>query len=139
MSTPITLQEAVDLFQAAFDGISGIQDAPADPPDAPGQFPFITTYVSGLNAKSNTPEDFRALWDIRVDFFVALQTMPDAIRSLLTFPETILNEMWAVIKDNAIPIEGTVTGDFVALQWAGVECIGFSFIIRGVKILHTIT
>jgi len=136
--TPTTLQGAIDLFQVAYDGISGIQDAPADPPDAPGQFPFITTYVSGLTAKSNSPEDLRALWDIRVDFFVALQTMPDAIQSLLTFPETILNETWAVIKENAIPMD-TVTGEFVSLEWAGVECIGFSFIIRGVKILHTIT
>lgn len=138
MSTPTTLQGAIDLFQTAFDAINGIKDAPADPPDKPSAFPFITTYAFGLAARSNTPEDFRALWDLRVDFLVSQGDLSDGIQSLLTFPETILNEIYATIKDNAIPC-GDVTGDYVALKWAGLDCIGFSFVIHEVKILHTIT
>jgi hypothetical protein len=136
--TPTTVQGAIDLFQVAFDGISGIQSAPADPPDNPDAFPFITSYVTGLRTESNTPEDFRALWDIRVDFLVANQGLPAGISSLLTYPETILNAIYATIKTNAIPC-GNVTGEYVSLDWGGITCIGLSFIIHEVKILHTIT
>jgi len=140
MTAPTTVQAAIDLFQVAFDGISGIQSAPADPPDRPDAFPFITTYAIRLRTFTNTPEDFRALWTLRVDLFVGLTGLPESIQALLTFPETVLNAMHSVIKTNAIPCDiQSVEGEYVSLTWGGIECVGFSYYIRDVKIVTTIT
>lgn len=142
MPAPTSAQAAVDLFQAAFAALSVIHNAPADPPDSPDDFPFVTTYVFGLpRSYSETPETFRAIWDMRVDVFVALDTMPEAIQLLLTLPEAILNAIWSTIKTNAIPIKSDqgVTGEYVNLEWNGTACIGFAFVIHGVDVTKSIT
>jgi hypothetical protein len=138
MTQPTTVQGAIDLFQAAFAQISGIQDAPADPPDTPDAFPFITTYIATGVARSNTPEDFRALWNLRVDFLVALGELPAAIQTMLTYPESILNAIYDTIKTNEIAA-GEVTIEYISLDFAGVTCNGLSFVIHDVKIITAIT
>lgn len=138
MSTPTTLQDGIDLFQAAFDALGGINSAPADPPDTPDAFPFITTRAVRLRANSNTPEDFRAMWDLEIIFLVSHGTLQDAVQSLLTFPETLLNAIYATIKNNAIPC-GEVTATETSIQWGGIPCVGFAFTVHEVKIITTIT
>src|SRR3972149_3799571 len=113
---------------------------PADPPDAPDAFPFITTYPIRLRSVTNTPEDFRTMRTLRVDLFVGLTGLPEAFQTPLTFPETVLNKIHSVIKTNGIPCDTNSTeGEYVSLVWAGIECVGFSFYIRDVKIVTVIT
>lgn len=138
MSTPTTLQEGIDLFQAAFDALGGIKSAPADPPDTPDAFPFITTRAVRLHSDSNTPEDFRAMWDLEIIFLVSHGTLSDAVQSLLTFPETLLNAIYATIKNNAIPC-GSVVATETSIEWGGIPCVGFAFTVQEMKIITTIT
>ena len=136
--TVSTLEDLLEAVQTAVAAISGVQYAPPNPPEQAADFPFAVTYPATFDSQINTPEDYRTLYDIRVELHVARKDLPEDVAILLPYAETFLTALHKVVRDNAVACE-RITGTFGALEWGGVETIGYVWTIVRAKLRTTIT
>jgi hypothetical protein len=135
-----TINAVLSTLQTAVGAVSGVKFAPDDPPEDAGDFPFMVTYFEAFRAVLNTPEDFRALYDVTIELHVARKDLPEDVNTLLPYAETVLNVIFKTMRDNSYAYEGEITGSFGVLpRWGDTQSIGFSWTIGGVKVITSIT
>ncbi|MCK9600783.1 MAG: hypothetical protein M0R06_17210 [Sphaerochaeta sp.] len=133
-----TLASACNAIQIAAGGVSGIKYAPEQPPETPEDFPFVVTYPETFTGTINTMEDFRMLYNITVELHISRQDLPVDVARLLAYAESFPNVIFKALKTNAIAASG-ITGTFGALEWGGIETIGYRWTVQNVKVITNIT
>jgi hypothetical protein len=133
-----TLATVLGLLQTAMSNITGIKYAPDYPTEQAAQFPYVVTFPVAFRGQVNTPEDFRMLYDIRVELHIAHKDLYEDVKRLLDFPEAGANALFNALVDNNQAHEG-IEGGFGKLEWGDTETIGFWWTVLGVKIVTTIT
>jgi hypothetical protein len=134
----MTLETVVAALQTAVGGLTGIKYAPAYPPEAIGDFPFVVTYPVRYRGETNTPDDFRMLYDIQVELHVGRRDLPQDFQVLYDYPETAANAIFKALRDNSYAHAG-IEGAFGGLGWNDVDTFGWYWLIKEVKIITTIT
>lgn len=141
-----TLEGLIDTIQTAVDGIAGV-NAPANPPEMPSEFPFAVTYTTGGTLRWNTEGDYRGLHNIIVELHIGRVDLPNDIATLLPYFETVSRVLFDVLGDNVLAQEtNDIPYTFGELGWGAtdngqplVRTIGFTWTLRGVKILTTLS
>ena len=133
-----TLATVLSTLQTAMAGLTGIKYAPDYPPEQASDFPFVVTYPDTYRGVVNTPQDFRMLYDIRVELHIARKDLYEDVRKLLDYPEIGANALFDALITNSLAHEG-IEGEFGALNWGGVDTIGFVWTVKAVKVVTTIT
>lgn len=134
----MTLAATLTVLQTAMAGITGVKYAPDYPPEQASEFPFVVSYVDTYRGELNSADDFRMLYNIRVELHIARKDLFEDVKRLLDFPEAGANALFKALRNNQIAHDG-LEGSFGALNWEGVDTIGWVWIIQEVKVLTTIT
>lgn len=132
-----TLAGLLGDIQAAVKAISGVKYAPAYPPENASDFPFVVVYPDVFEAWVNTPEDYRMLYDVRVELHIARKDLPSDVATLLPYAEAGPKAIIGALVDGAYAFE-RLDGSFGALAWQEQTTIGYVWIIRRVKIVTAI-
>ena len=81
------------------------------------------------------------LHNLVVELHVARKDLPRDIQKALVYSESIPNVILLKFKNGtftAIEMLDTITYEFLAMAWAGVDTIGFRFTINQVKMVSTV-
>lgn len=136
MADPLTSVKAVcDAIQTGIAGISGINAAPANPTEQMPDWPYATTYPSGIDEAKIGPDPlYTVWWDITVEVHWLRQRLPvDVAAALTTFPEAILGKIVYVLQSNHTAFKD-VKASFGNMEWGDKLTIGFQFKVSRVKI-----
>lgn len=134
-----TLQDAIEQIQRIAKSLSGIKAAPDYAPDDQAQYPFAVTYASigswgghgGLGGK-------RGLHTIVTEIHVSRNPgLARAIEEAMPYCESFVDAIFDDIGNSGKLYEATsglghgmgdpVRYTFGALQWAGIQTVGFRF------------
>ena len=132
-----TLANLLSDIQTAVAAISGVKYAPAYPPGNASDFPFVVVYPDAFEARVNTPEDYRMLYDVRVELHIARKDLPSDVATLLPYAESGPQAIIKALVANAYAFE-RMDGNFGALAWQEQGTIGYVWVIRRVKIVTAI-
>lgn len=134
-----TLKDALGYLQTAGGAVVGIKSAPDYPPEKAGDFPFFVTLPGRFASTQITHGSATTLYDIVCELHVSRQAQLSAeILLLLSFPEAIIEALFEACNTNILAHAG-IEGFFGPLKWDDVETIGFTFMVRGVKIVTDFT
>lgn len=132
-----TLADLLGDIQDAVAALTGVKFAPEYPPESVNDFPFVVVYPDAFEAWVNTPEDYRMLYDVRVELHIARKDLPADVATLLPYAESGPKAIIKALVDNAYAFE-RMDGTFGALAWQEQGTIGFVWVIRRVKLVTAI-
>ena len=132
-----TLAGLLGHVQDAVAALTGVKFAPEYPPENASDFPFVVVYPDVFEAWVNTPDDYRMLYDVRVELHIARKDLPSDVATLLPYAESGPKAIIGALVDNAYAFE-RLDGSFGALAWQEQTTIGYVWIIRRVKIVTAI-
>lgn len=128
------VQEIVDQLR---DKVPGLRRIPDAPPESNDQFPFAVVYPVSGSYSGHTPEDMVGLHDINIELHVTRKDLPRDFANLIDLQDDIPSALLVGIKDsdysNLITF-GDITYIFGALEWAGVQTLGVTYTVSGVKV-----
>ena len=130
-----SIKAAVDAIQAEVAAIDGIKAAPSMPTEQMADWPYVTTYPSGIDEMKIGPYPLiTTWWDVTVEIHWLRQKLPvDMATALTTYPEAALHKIaHAFIAGNAL--DKGVTATFGGMEWGDKQTIGFQFKIKRLKI-----
>lgn len=134
-----TLASVLSALQTAGGAVSGIKYAPAYPPEKASDFPFFVTYPTRFSGQQGPQGSMTMLYDITCELHVARKgTLPVEIATLLTYPESMAEILYETCNANILAQDG-IEGTFGALRWGDIDTIGFTWILRGVKVVTNFT
>jgi len=134
-----SLQSAIEAVQSTISAITGVAAAPAAPTDAPsGQwpisiaFPRLGEFSGGGNAQTV------GYHTIVVQLHYARADLARAYATIVPYLESIIEALHADVTLGATvtTISDTIGYEFGAMEWAGLNTIGWQFEIP-VKIRYT--
>lgn len=131
----MTVEAVVDAVTTMTGGLTGIRQAPTDPTETANAFPFAVTYSGGGSylpfglGKALT----RGVHRIVTEIHVARKDLPRDVAALIPFPDRYLAALQAdyTLSGAIINIEG-LDYDFGALQWGGLDTLGWRFTLTAV-------
>ncbi len=141
-----TLRAAITQIQTYMLTLSGMREAPTDPPEQPHVFPFaICAPYEG--AWERQAEMKRGLQVVTLDIHVARKDLPRDVQKLADYeaavPNILLNNV--TLNGTVDTIEGPIRWRFLTFDWGGppgsinrLQTIGFRFYIT-LKLRTTIT
>lgn len=139
-----TLQDAIVKVQSYMATLPGVRQASSAPPDAIGAFPFITAYPASGSWLPGTPAGAKTgLHNIAVEVHVARKNLPSDYAAVVGFCETVPNilmkQLYADQWGGTIQTFARVSYQFTALNYAGVDTLGFRFTIENVKMISAVS
>ena len=137
-----TLQGFIDEVIAEVANVNGIRQAPNDPPEKISAWPIAVVYSTSGVAKNAPAQTMTTLDDVTIAVLVPLVDMARKVALLLPFresvPMAINSKLMSTGYTNAQTF-GDITHTFGPVDWAGMECFGWLFTIKSVKIQTVIT
>ena len=139
MALKDALKDIVDELQT----ISGIRRVPDEPPENNEQFPFAVVYpLTGLYTQGPA-QLMKGLHNVNIELHVVrkadLAKEFNQVMNLLdTIPWELMKKLNDAEYDNLATI-GQIEYTFGPLEWAGVDTIGVTYTIQGVKVETEIT
>lgn len=129
------VKAAVDAIQTGCAGISGVNFGPSMPSEQMEDWPYVTTYPSGVDECTIVPSPKMTVWwDLIVEVHWLRQNLPaDMAELLTTFPEAIIGKICYIIQSNNTAFK-SIAGKFGGMEWGSIQTIGFQFTIKRLKI-----
>lgn len=119
------------------DKVTGLRRIPDAPPESNDQFPFAVVYPVSGSYSGHTPEDMVGLHDINIELHILRKDLPRNFDSVIDLQDDIPNALLVGIKDSDFSdliTFGDITYTFGALEWAGVQTLGVTYTVSGVKV-----
>jgi len=124
----MALSNAIADLQAKALTLSGIQAAPASPPEAMNQFPFVVCYPKIGDAKFESAGWANYLHTLICEIHIARVLLPTAIALALPYIELFPSKVMSDPKlSNTVQAVNAVRYQFGRLEWAGEEHVGVRF------------
>jgi hypothetical protein len=123
----MTLTDIIDTIQSAVAAVEGIRYAPDAPPESVSVFPFVTTYPASGGWAPETFDGGKSEHQVVCELHIARKDLPRNISEALGYADTIPAVIWALFGGDT-----SVTAtryDFTAMEWGGVETIGFRWTV----------
>ncbi|MHC4334128.1 MAG: hypothetical protein ACYSUV_10315 [Planctomycetota bacterium] len=137
------LKEAVAEIVDELQTISGIRRVPDAPPENNDQFPFAVVYPLTGTFQQEMTQFMKGLHNINIELHVARKDLPRDYALVMNLFDTIPYEIFKKQKDgdfsNLSTIGGPIEYTFGPLSWAGVETLGVTYTISGVKVETAVT
>ena len=123
----MTLAAAIADLQAKALTLSGVKDAPVNPPESANVFPFVVSYARSGNFQPGAgwANYFHTIF---TEFHVARQLLPVAIATALPYAESFGAKILADPQlSGTVQEVREVRYTFGRLSWGDIETIGFRF------------
>jgi len=128
----MALRDAITRLQSHAGALSGMKEAPIDPPESANQFPFAVSYVRGGTWHVEGAGFSHALVTLVSEIHIARTLLPLDIQLALPFFEPFLRKLLndQTLNDTVENI-GDVDFSFGAMEYAGQPTIGWLFVLSG--------
>ncbi len=128
---------------AVVDAVSGIRVATSEPPETMNVDPFAVVFVMRGAAEVAPLGTRKTLTDIAIDVLKVRKDLARDLSTLNPFVDTVTNALLAQVSgdtagrfSNTISTFGRVEYQLLpAVDYAGVQMIGYRFVMKDVKIL----
>ena len=138
----MALKDAVAEIVEELQTISGIRRVPNEPPETNDQFPFAVVYpITGLYTQGPA-QLMKGLHSVNVELHVARKDLPRDFSVVMELIDEIPFELMKLLNDGGysnLSTIGQIEYTFGPLSWAGVETLGVTYTITGVKVETEIT
>lgn len=138
----MTYVAAKTQIMAVVAGISGIKQAPTNPNETQNDFPFAVGYLATGNLGAGAIGTRKSLYNIVIDLLTRRMDLAADLAALDPYIDSIPAALIAEVSDggdrfsNTISTFDEITMQFIPMvEYAGVQMIGYRFILNQVKIL----
>lgn len=125
------IADAIIGIQAIVATVTGIREAPSEPPEQLATFPFSVCYPGSGEFEELTSGCMDGQHTIRLELHVARKNLRSDYLDLIDFVETI---PFALLNDKTlggtVDINERIRYSFEPLGWNGMETIGWRFEIQ---------
>ena len=140
----MSVRTALDAIVSVVSAVSGIRQAPTNPTDNPSAYPFAICYPMDGVLVNGAMGTRKFLVNIAIDVYTAKKDMARDMALITPFIDTIAAALLAEVSDSGDRFGGLISaiGDisFELLgdppPYAGVQVIGYRFMMTNVKILE---
>lgn len=125
-----TLQDAINAIQAKARALPGMRDAPNEPPEQPGMFPFAISYPDAGDWTGIGETFKQGMHTVRTDIHVARKDLPRDYLRLVPYADSFPNALLGDVQlgDSVTAIVGGIAYEFFSADWGnGVVTIGLRF------------
>jgi len=133
----MALKDAINEIIDELQTIPGLRRVPDAPPENNEQFPFAVVYpLTGTYALEMT-SFFKGLHSINIELHVARKDLPRDYAQVMDLIDTIpleLAKKHAAGEFDNLATFGIIEYTFGPLSWAGIQTLGVTYTINGVKI-----
>lgn len=136
------LKDAVAEIVDELQTITGIRHVPNSIPENNDLFPFAVVYpLTGLYTQGPA-QLMKGLHSVNIELHVARKDLPRDFKVVMDLIDEIPYELMKLLKDGGytnLSTIGDVEYTFGPLSWAGVDTLGVTYTITGVKVEREIT
>jgi hypothetical protein len=121
--------------------ISEIRRVPEEPPENNDAFPFVVGFPS-TGIYTGRPNVMKGLHNIAIELHVARKDLPRDYSKVMGIIDEIPYQLMKLQVDSGfstVATFGQIDYTFGALQWAGIDTLGVTYIINDVKVETTIS
>jgi hypothetical protein len=124
----MSIETAITKLQS-YATSAGAKEAPSQPPEQPGVFPFSICY----EREADTVQDSSAFGDdlvtIWLEYHVSRTLLKEAILAAATFRSAFLIKLRdnPTLEGTVSTINGPVHRTFGTMKWGGLDTIGYRF------------
>lgn len=138
----MSLQAAIYEIQAEMRKVSGVKNAPNEPPESTDNFPFVATFPGTGEITAVAHGDKKGLHNVNIELHVTRKDLPIDMRKAIPFVELIADAILKARQAATFTEFDTFSGisyEFAAMAWGNVETLGYRFTINDLKIREIIT
>ena len=139
----MSVRTALDAVISVVSAVSGIRQAPINPTETANVYPFVMCYVINGRLVNGAMGTRKHLVNIAVELLTARKDLARDMALISPYVDSISSALLAEVSDSGDRFTGTISAiegiDYELLQnfnYAGVEMIGYRFIMTNVKILE---
>lgn len=146
MATP---QQVITAIMADIQALTGMRGAPDEAPESINDYPYCVAWVESGTWTTDIPGSKIGLINIRLELHIARKDLPRDIRKAMVWADVIPNALLKPVAtttgdrfDGTVGAMGEISFTFGELNYGTTNAektIGFSFLIRDVKIQTDIT
>lgn len=136
------LQDAVYEIAASMREVSGVKNAPNEPPENTENFPFVAVFPGTGLIRAEGHGDKTGLHNIDIELHVKRKDLPIDIRIATPFINSIANQILSDRQNgnySHINTFGDITYEFSPLMWGATKTLGYRITVNDVKLRGTIT
>ena len=140
---PQPFEKALTQIAYVISNVAGIHQAPERPGETQNDYPFAAIYLTTGNLGLGAIGTRKSLYNIAIDVLTARLDLARDLEILNPFLDTVVDALVAEVSDDGGKFENTIsTFDEITMQfiprvdYAGVQMIGYRFVMSNVKILH---
>ena len=138
----MSLQSAIYEIQAKMREVSGVKNAPNEPPETTDNFPFVATFPGTGEVGAVAHGDKRGLHNVNIELHVTRKDLPLDMRKAVPFVDLITDKLLSerqAAEFTEFDTFGSISYEFAPMAWGNVETLGYRFTINELKIRGTIT
>lgn len=140
MSSPV--ENALYEIMQVVSSVTGLAQAPTNPNETQNVFPFAIGYYMTGSVGAQPIGTRKRLFNVSVEVLTKRINLPSDLALLLPFVDTIPDKLIAEVSDagdlfnTSITTFDNVLIEFIPdLEYAGVQMIGYRFVMENIKIL----
>lgn len=137
----MTIVTALSAIVSTVSAVSGIRRAPSNPTETANVFPFALCYVMDGNAQPFPMGTRTHLCNIAVEVFTARKDLARDFEIITPFIDSIPAALLAEVTGTGSQFESNITTfeqvnyELLEKNYAGVDVIGYRFVMTNVKIM----
>jgi hypothetical protein len=138
----MALKDAVNDIIEALQELDDIRRVPDEPPENNDQFPFAVVYPLTGTYEQEMTQFMKGLHSVNIELHVARKDLPRDYRQVMKLIDQIPNKLMKKHSDGELTnlsTFGVVEYTFGPLSWAGVDTLGVTYSITGLKVQTTVT
>jgi hypothetical protein len=137
-----TLDDAITAAIGYVGGLTGVKQAPTEPPETIGDFPFVAGYP-GDGEWIETPAGLKTgLHNVIIELHVARKDLPFDYALAIPYVDSIPNVLFSNLTDKwdgTISTFDRITYRWGEMEWGSQKTLGLQFIVQGVKIQSAVS
>lgn len=141
----MTVASALTAIASVVAGVSGIRSAPANPTEQANADPYAAIYVAGGNMTAGVIGSKYGLFTVAIDVLKVRKDLPRDLATLNPFLDSVPAALLAEVSDGGDMFSGNIVTfggveiEFLPdVNYAGVEMIGYRFMMVNVKFLSAL-
>ena len=138
MALKDALAEIIDKLQE----LNDIRRVPDAPPENNEQFPFAVVYPLTGTYEQQMTQLMKGLHSVNIELHVARKDLPRDYSQVMDLIDQIPNRLMKAHMDKEftkLATFGIIDYTFGPLEWAGVQTLGITYTITGVKVETEVT
>lgn len=126
-----SITTAVANIQTIVAALSGMRQAPSQPPDSAGAFPFGVSYIGAVDVTQASLTLRTHIFTIITEIHVARKDLPRDVAKLDPYPTAFPDAVWTTpTLTGAVDTVLSVVGQLIPSAWGGVDTLCWQFNTR---------